>query len=144
LLPSKSHISIAFLYTAFALLSSAINIGSQMIFLLAYNGPYDIELSILFGTAMGMPPRYVLEKRYVFKFKAPDFKTDSRNFLVYGLIGALITPLFWITEYAFHLIFLTDTMRYVGGIIGLAIGFYVKYQLDKKYVFISGDKKVVV
>jgi len=26
-------------------------------------------------------------------------------------------------------------MRYVGGVIGLAIGYYVKYQLDKRYVF---------
>ena len=34
------------------------------------------------------------------------------------------------------------TMRYIGGVIGLAIGFYVKYQLDKKFVFVSGDRKV--
>ena len=41
-------------------------------------------------------------------------------------------------EYAFHLIFNTDLMRYVGGIVGLAIGFFVKYHLDKKYVFVGG------
>jgi len=35
-------------------------------------------------------------------------------------------------------------MRYVCGVVGLAIGFYVKYQLDRKYVFVIGDKKVEV
>jgi len=47
---------------------------------------------------------------------------------------------FWAVEYAFHLTFVTDAMRYVGGVIGLAIGFHVKYKLDKKFVFISDDK----
>jgi hypothetical protein len=34
-------------------------------------------------------------------------------------------------------------MRYLGGIIGLSIGFYVKYQLDKKYVFVNGFDEAV-
>ena len=59
-------------------------------------------------------------------------------------MGVFTTAIYWGVEYAFHLIFATDTMRYVGGVIGLAIGFYVKYQLDKKYVFVSGDKEVAV
>ena len=36
--------------------------------------------------------------------------------------------------------FASDLMRYVGGVIGLSIGLYVKYQLDKKYVFVSGQE----
>jgi putative flippase GtrA len=59
-------------------------------------------------------------------------------------MGVFTTVIFWSVEYAFYLTFATDTMRYVGGVIGLAIGFYVKYQLDKKFVFVSGDRKVAV
>jgi hypothetical protein len=33
-------------------------------------------------------------------------------------------------------------MRYAGGIVGLAVGFYVKYQLDKKYVFVNSVSEV--
>jgi hypothetical protein len=29
----------------------------------------------------------------------------------------------------------TDAMREIGAVIGLAIGYFVKYNLDKRYVF---------
>ena len=57
-------------------------------------------------------------------------------------MGVVTTLIFWGTEYAFHLIYDTDLMRYVGGIVGLAVGFYVKYQLDKKYVFVNNVSDV--
>lgn len=57
-------------------------------------------------------------------------------------MGLVTTLLFWITEYTFDLWFATKTMRYVGAVIGLSIGYVAKYQLDKKYVFIvSYDEK---
>ena len=34
-----------------------------------------------------------------------------------------------------HHIFETKEMRYLGGVIGLAIGYLTKYHLDKRYVF---------
>jgi hypothetical protein len=30
-------------------------------------------------------------------------------------------------------------MRYLGGLIGLAIGYWTKYRLDKRYVFRAAD-----
>ena len=58
-------------------------------------------------------------------------------------MGLITTLIFWSTEYAFHLIYETDFMRYVGGAVGLAIGFFVKYNLDKKYVFVNSFSKAV-
>lgn len=55
-----------------------------------------------------------------------------------------MTAIFWVVEYALYIIFATDITRYVGGAIGLAIGFYVKHQLDKTYVFVCCDKRVAV
>lgn len=141
---AKTVVSIAILYTLFAIFSTAINIGAQMIFIWLYMGPYAVEVSILVGTASGLPIRYILEKRYIFVFKSNNIKHDGQLFVLYSFMGVFTTAIFWCVEYSFHLLFTTDTMRYVGGMIGLAIGFYVKYQLDKKFVFVSSDKQVTV
>ena len=58
-------------------------------------------------------------------------------------MGVFTSAIFWGTEYAFHLIFAGDFMRYVGGVLGLTIGYYVKYQLDKRFVFIDRSEKAV-
>ncbi len=128
---------IAVLYTLFAVLSTVINIASQILSILAYKGPYSVEVSILVGTAAGLPLRYFLEKNYIFNFTSQNLKHDGKLFVFYSAMGVITTLIFWGTEYAFHLIYDTDFMRYVGGVIGLAVGFYIKYQLDKKYVFVN-------
>jgi putative flippase GtrA len=135
---TKSAVRIAVLYSLFAVVSTTINIGSQMLSLGAYRGPYSVEISILFGTTMGLPLRYFLEKKYIFKFTSKNLSHDGKLFVGYSAMGVITTLIFWGTEYAFHLIYNTDFMRYLGGIIGLSIGFYLKYQLDKKYVFVRG------
>lgn len=128
---------VASLYSLFAALSTAVNIASQMLSVWIYKGPYFIETSILFGTIAGLPLRYVLEKRYIFKFKSQDIAHDGRLFVAYSMMGVVTTLIFWGTEYAFHIIYDSDFMRYVGGIIGLMVGYVLKYQLDKKYVFVN-------
>ena len=140
---TKTATKIAVLYTLFAVLSTAINIGSQMLFIWIYKGPLSVEISILVGTAMGLPLRYFLEKRYIFNFTSKNLVHDGKLFVFYSVMGVITTLIFWGTEYAFHLIYDTDFMRYLGGIIGLSIGFYVKYQLDKKYVFVNSTNEAV-
>ena len=58
-------------------------------------------------------------------------------------MGVITTLIFWNTEHAFHLIYDTDLMHYVGGIVGLAIGFYIKYQLDKMHVFVNSPSEAL-
>ena len=139
---AKTAVRIAVLYTIFAMLSIVINIGSQMLSIWAYKGLYYVEISILVGTAAGLPLRYFLEKRYIFAFTSQNLAHDGKLFIFYSAMGLITTLIFWGTEYAFHLIYNTDEMRYVGGIIGLAFGFYVKYQLDKKFVFVTSLNEV--
>ena len=140
---TKAATKIAALYTLFAVLSIAINIGSQMLSIWIYEGPLSVEISILVGTAMGLPLRYFLEKRYIFNFTSKNLVHDGKLFVFYSAMGVITTLIFWGTEYAFHLVYDTDLMRYLGGIIGLSIGFYVKYQLDKKYVFVNSFDEAV-
>jgi len=140
---TKTATKIAVLYTLFAVVSTAINIGSQMVSIWVYEGPFSVEISILVGTAMGLPLRYLLEKRYIFNFTSKNLVHDGKLFVFYSAMGVITTLIFWGTEYAFHLIYETDFMRYLGGVIGLSVGFYVKYQLDKKYVFVNSSNEAV-
>jgi len=140
---AKTATKIAVLYTLFAVVSTAINIGSQMVSIWVYEGPFSVEISILVGTAMGLPLRYFLEKRYIFNFTSKNLVHDGKLFVFYSVMGVITTLIFWGTEYAFHLIYDTDFMRYLGGVIGLSIGFYVKYQLDKKFVFVNSSNEAV-
>ena len=106
--PHKTAMSIAVLYVLFACLSTFINIGSQMLSMLAYKGPYAVEVSILVGTAAGLPLRYLLEKRYIFAFKSDNIVHDGRLFILYSFMGVFTTVIFWGTEYAFTWYFLVN------------------------------------
>jgi putative flippase GtrA len=141
---TKSATKIAVLYSLFAGLSTVVNIGSQMLSMLIYSGAYAVEISIFIGTLAGLPLRYFLEKRYIFSFESKNIKHDGQLFILYSFMGVFTTAIFWGTEYAFHLIFTTDVMRYIGGVLGLSIGYYIKYQLDKRFVFVDKSTQVVV
>jgi putative flippase GtrA len=140
---TKSATKIAVLYSLFAGLSTVVNTGSQMLSMLIYSGTYAVEISIFIGTLAGLPLRYFLEKRYIFSFESKNIKHDGQLFILYSFMGVFTTAIFWGTEYAFHLIFTTDVMRYIGGVLGLSIGYYIKYQLDKRFVFVNKSTKAV-
>lgn len=133
----KSVTSIAGLYATFAVIATAANLGTQALVVWTYGGAYAVEVSILLGTAVGLPIKYVLEKRYVFEFRSNDLAHDGRLFFLYSIMGVGTTLLFWGVEYAFHWLFGTDAMRYLGGAIGLTLGYVIKYRLDKRFVFVS-------
>jgi putative flippase GtrA len=136
--------TITLLYTLFAALSTAINIGAQILSIWLYKGVNAVEVSILVGTATGLPLRYFLEKRHIFAFESKSIPHDGQLFALYSFMSVFTTAIFWGIEYSFQWLFGTDTMRYIGGGIGLAIGFYIKYQLDKKYVFVNDDRKMEI
>ncbi len=126
---------IALMYTIFALFATVANIGSQEITIQLYQGPFAIMLSILVGTAVGLVLKYWLDKRYIFQYQTQSIQHGSKTFTLYTIMGVVTTFIFWGFELAFEAIYGTKAMRYLGGVIGLAIGYYVKYQLDKRYVF---------
>jgi putative flippase GtrA len=135
---------IAFLYICCAGFSMLINICIQMISISLYTKIYAIEVSILAGTLSGLPLRYFLEKQYIFSYQAKNLKHDVALFLPYCLTSILTTLIFWGFEYSFHKLFDHNFLRYVGGIIGLSIGFYIKYELDKKFIFIANDNRAFI
>jgi putative flippase GtrA len=123
------------MYTIFAIFATIANIAGQDLSTTFYQGPYAIALSILVGTGIGLVLKYWLDKHYIFRYQTISIQHGSKTFYLYTVMGLITTVIFWGFEFGFDAIYQTKEMRYVGGIIGLAIGYYVKYQLDKKYVF---------
>src|SRR5262249_12667546 len=122
-------------YAVFALIATAANIGAQDLVIRAYSGSFDILASVLVGTGVGLIVKYVLDKRYIFRFRARSIAHDTHTFALYTVMGLVTTAIFWGFEFGFQHSFESRGMRYLGGVIGLAIGYVTKYQLDKHYVF---------
>jgi putative flippase GtrA len=122
-------------YAIFALIATAANIGAQDLVVRTYNGSGAIVPSVVVGTGVGLVVKYLLDKRYIFRFRALNVAHDTRIFALYTAMGLATTVIFWGFEFGFHYLFATREMRYLGGVIGLAIGYLAKYHLDKRYVF---------
>ena len=125
------------LYVAFAIIATIVNLFTQEITSNLFQHQYEIVVSMLTGTLAGLIVKYLLDKKFIFKFKTKNQKQDLTTFFFYTLMGVVTTLLFWVTEYTFDMWFETKTMRYIGAVIGLSIGYITKYYLDKKYVFIE-------
>jgi putative flippase GtrA len=126
---------LAITYAILALIATAANIGTQDLATRLYTGSFSVFLSVLAGTGIGLIVKYVLDKRYIFKFRARDAAHDGKTFFLYTLMGLVTTVIFWGFEFGFDHLFQTREMRYMGGVIGLAIGYLAKYKLDKRFVF---------
>jgi putative flippase GtrA len=125
------------LYVAFAIIATIVNLITQEITSTFFQYENEIIVSIFTGTLAGLVVKYLLDKKFIFNFETKSQKQDVTTFYFYSLMGVFTTILFWVTEYAFDFWFGTKTMRYVGAVIGLTIGYVAKYNLDKKYVFVE-------
>lgn len=122
-------------YMFFALVATVANIASQEVAILKYDGPFSIQVSIFFGTGVGLLVKYFLDKKYIFRFQTHSTKHGVKVLILYVSMGLLTTAIFWGVEFGFHVFFASREMRYLGGVIGLSIGYAAKYYLDKHYVF---------
>jgi hypothetical protein len=128
---------LALVYAFLAMIATATNIGAQELVIRTYSGSYDVLLAVIVGTGIGLIVKYDLDKRYIFRFRARNVAHDSWTFLLYSVMGLTTTVIFWGCEFGFNAVFQTKEMRYLGGVIGLAIGYLTKYHLDKRFVFIN-------
>ena len=126
---------LVFRYSAFAVVATVMNLGTQRISLAAYDGAQSLLVAIFFGTAVGLVVKYVLDKYWIFADLRSGAATHGKQFGLYTLMGVATTAIFWGMEYSFWAIWQTDAMRELGAVIGLAIGYVTKYQLDKRFVF---------
>lgn len=122
-------------YALFAGLSIASNLGSQWVAGALYGGPLRIYLMLVVGTSVGLIVKYLLDKSFIFFYQTETVAHDLRTFLLYVSMGVVTTAIFWGTELAFDALFSGDSAKYIGGFIGLTIGYTSKFFLDRKWVF---------
>jgi len=126
---------IAFRYVLFAIISTIVNLGFQYLSFLVYSGYLALYVAMFIGTLAGLILKYVLDKKYIFFHETKSKKEDGKKFLLYSLMGVFTTFIFWGFEIGFDYFLEAKNAKYIGGLIGLAIGYVVKYKLDKKFVF---------
>lgn len=124
------------LYSLFAIISIFVNLLVQFIFFKLYSGPFYIYFGMILGTLAGLPTKYFLDKKWIFYHKSKSFFENIHNFILYSIMGVFTTMIFFMFELSFfYLLPQISYAKYIGALLGLIIGFIVKYFLDKKYVF---------
>ncbi len=122
-------------YAAFAVVATIANLASQRLILqFGESGGY-FAAAVGAGTIVGLVIKYALDKRWIFHDLEAGVKNHSRKFSLYTAMGLITTAIFWGTETAFWLIWQTEMMRETGAILGLSVGYVVKYNLDRRFVF---------
>ncbi|WP_321311679.1 GtrA family protein [Halarcobacter sp.] len=127
--------NIAIRYVLFAFFSTLVNLLFQYISFYFYDGAFSLYIAMFVGTLSGLILKYILDKKFIFYHKPKNKKDDGKKFLLYSLMGVFTTFIFWGFEILFDFFFEDENAKYIGAIIGLSIGYVVKYFLDKKFVF---------
>jgi len=123
-------------YVFIAVIATLFNLLFQNLSFAVYLDFAALYVGMFFGTLAGLIAKYVLDKKYIFYHITKDTKDDAKKFALYSLMGVFTTIIFWGTEIAFDALIEDPNAKYIGAIIGLSIGYVIKYFLDKKYVFI--------
>lgn len=122
-------------YGSFAAIATLANLAMQRIVLqFGQTGPH-FAAAVGAGTLVGLVLKYLLDKRWIFHDVETGVRNHSRKFTVYTAMGLVTTAIFWGAETGFWLLWKTDMMREIGAILGLAVGYVVKYHLDRRFVF---------
>ena len=128
-------------YALFAVLATLANLVTQRGVLWFGDSGILFALAVGAGTAVGLVIKYILDKRWIFRDMSAGVKAHSKRFSLYTAMGLVTTAIFWGLETVFWFVWQTHAMREMGAVLGLGIGYVVKYNLDRRYVFI--DTKLV-
>jgi hypothetical protein len=104
--PASPSMSTLVLYVLFAALSTAANLLAQ-------------ELVVRLGAMLPLATH----------------RHELRKVSLYGAFSVVTTLVFWLFEVSFWMLWRTDFAKYSGAVLGLAIGYAVKYFLDRRFVF---------
>lgn len=130
--------AIAARYAGFAIVAIAANLGTQAALLAAVPEPTArsaILLAVAAGTCVGLIAKYILDKHYIFEDPSSGLIAQSRSFALYTMTGVLTTAIFWATELAASLFDPGGPMMYAAGGLGLTVGYWLKYHLDRRFTF---------
>lgn len=127
--------SLVLRYAVFAALATLANLATQRLVLMAGETGTLYALAVAAGTGAGLLLKYALDKRWIFYDSATGLKAHGRKFTLYTVMGVVTTAIFWGSETVFWLTWGTDQARELGAVLGLTVGYVVKYNLDRRFVF---------
>lgn len=133
--------SLVLRYAVFAVLATAANLATQRLVLQGSDGAPQFALAVGAGTMTGLVVKYLLDKRWIFRDRDTGLKAHGRKFTLYAAMGLVTTAIFWGAETLFWLVWQTDPMREAGALLGLALGYALKYNLDRRYVFAAPEAR---
>ncbi|MFB0690031.1 GtrA family protein [Agrobacterium pusense] len=133
---------LALRYAAFALIAMVVNVTGQHVVLHFGNTSAIFALAMCAGTIAGLMIKYLLDKFWIFGDREIGLINDGWKFSLYTAVGALTTAIFWSAEAAAWWIWKTELMHDLGAAMGLTIGYLVKYQLDKRFVFAGHRRRI--
>ena len=125
---------IATKYFLFAIISTLVNLISQFFTFSLLDYEYEIYIAIANGTIAGLLVKYLLDKYYIFNLNVREYSSKN-TFVPYIFTSILTTIIFWFTELWFIKYIQISYTEYIGAIVGLSIGYTLKYFLDKNFVF---------
>ena len=122
------------LYIVFAFIATLGNLGAQRISLSLFE-ELGLTFAIGMGTLIGLIIKYILDKRWIFGDLTVGISDNTRKFALYSIMGVSTTLIFWASETLFWWVWHSDYMREMGAVLGLSIGYFIKYHLDRTFVF---------
>jgi putative flippase GtrA len=134
-----TRLTLLSLFIAFAALATLANLMTQRIVLSIDDGVWGFAAAVFLGTLIGLVIKYILDKKWIFRDRSTGAAAHGKKFVLYTAMGIITTVIFWVTETVFWLYWQTDTMRELGAVIGLIVGYTVKYQLDRRFVFTPAE-----
>ena len=123
----------------FAAISAFVNLSLQAGISAIYFGFGSFYFAMFFGTVWGLIVKFLLDRKWIFNDRSAGIYQGLWKFLLYSLMGVITTLEFWVVEFLFDFLFHKSWAKYIGGAIGLSIGYFAKYLLDKRYVFKSSN-----
>ena len=144
-------------YALFALVATAVNLGVQWL-VVHVAEPQVLRLplpamlrtprllvipALAAGTAAGLVVKYMLDKRFIFRDRTGGAAQHVRKFGLYAVMGLATTVIFWGAEIGAAAVSRSPYAMYVGGALGLLVGYVVKYRLDRRFVFIQASNDAV-
>lgn len=122
-------------YVSFAILATLANLSIQRLVLLTGSEYGHFIVAVAAGTFVGLVIKYLLDKHWIFFDTTNSLRRHGQKFILYTLVGLGTTIVFWGFETIFWIVWQTELMREIGAVIGLTLGYILKYQLDRRFVF---------
>ncbi len=122
-------------YVLFAVIAGLANLAIQEAAVRLLPPLAPVILSVLAGTAIGFAVKYLLDKDFIFLDGYSSHVAELRKVALYGIFGVGTTVIFWAVELSFWYVFATAEAKYAGAVLGLAFGNWLKYLLDRTWVF---------